>query len=164
MAALRAGASGFLLKDAPRDSLYAEVYTVAAGDALLARSVTKRLIEHRLRTCEPPAAPAGPPREADRREREVLTLLARGLSNAEIASCLHMSEPTVRTHVGRAYLKSTARHRAQAVVLAYESGLVQAGHPGPLTRARHASSVRVQTSRSSSANRGPVQPRRASAE
>jgi DNA-binding NarL/FixJ family response regulator len=130
MAALRAGASGFLLKDAPRDSLYAAVRTVAAGDALLAPSVTKRLIEQQLRTSEP--APELRRRLATMtdRELEVLGLLARGLSNAEIAGRLRVSEPTVRTHVGRVYVKTDTRDRAQAVVFAYESGLVRAGHAG----------------------------------
>jgi DNA-binding NarL/FixJ family response regulator len=130
MAALRAGASGFLLKDAPRDALYTAVRTVAAGDALLAPSVTKRLIEQQLRTSEP--APGLRRRLATMtdRELEVLGLLARGLSNAEIAGQLHLSEPTVRTHVGRVYVKTDARDRAQAVVFAYESGLVRAGHAG----------------------------------
>jgi DNA-binding NarL/FixJ family response regulator len=130
MAALRAGASGFLLKDAPRDSLYGAVRTVAAGDALLAPSVTKRLIEQQLRITEPPP---GLRRRLDSmtdREHEVLALLARGLSNADIADHLHLGEPTVRTHVGRIYGKAGARDRAQAVVFAYESGLVRAGHTG----------------------------------
>jgi DNA-binding NarL/FixJ family response regulator len=130
MAALRAGASGFLLKDAPRESLYAAVRTVAAGDALLAPSVTKRLIEQQLRTSDPPAALQHQLDTMTDREREVLVLLARGLSNLEIAEALHLGEPTVRTHVGRIYLKAGARDRAQAVVFAYESGLVRAGHTG----------------------------------
>jgi DNA-binding NarL/FixJ family response regulator len=128
MAALRAGASGFLLKDAPRDSLYAGVRTVAAGDALLAPSVTKRLIEQQLRTTEPPVALRRRLDTMTARERDVLGLLARGLSNADIAAQLHLGEPTVRTHVGRIYGKAGARDRAQAVVFAYESGLVRAGH------------------------------------
>ena len=127
MAALRAGASGFLLKDAPRASLYAAVRTVAAGDALLAPSVTKRVIEQQLRTSEPSAALQRQLAGMTDREREVLTLLARGLSNVEIAEQLHLGEPTVRTHVGRVYAKVGARDRAQAVVFAYESGLVRAG-------------------------------------
>ena len=128
MAALRAGASGFLLKDAPRDSLYAAVRTVAAGDALLAPSVTKRLIERQLRTTEPPVELRRRLDSMTDREREVLAMLARGLPNADIATQLHLGEPTVRTHVGRIYAKADARDRAQAVVFAYESGLVQAGH------------------------------------
>jgi DNA-binding NarL/FixJ family response regulator len=127
MAALRAGASGFLLKDAPRDSLYAAVRTVASGDALLAPSVTKRLIEQHLRTSEPPTELRRSLALLTDREREVLTLLARGMPNLEIAAHLYMGEPTVRTHVGRIYAKTGARDRAQAVVFAYESGLVRPG-------------------------------------
>jgi DNA-binding NarL/FixJ family response regulator len=130
MAALRAGASGFLLKDAPRDSLYAAVRTVAAGDALLAPSVTKRLIEQQMRTTEPPAGLRRSLEAMTDREREVLALVARGLSNSDIAAQMHLGEPTVRTHVGRIYAKADARDRAQAVVFAYESGLVKAGHTG----------------------------------
>jgi DNA-binding NarL/FixJ family response regulator len=130
MAALRAGASGFLLKDAPRDSLYGAVRTVASGDALLAPSVTRRLIEQQLRTTEPPPGLRRRLHSMTDREREVLTLLARGLSNTDIADHLHLGEPTVRTHVGRIYGKAGARDRAQAVVFAYESGLVRAGHTG----------------------------------
>jgi DNA-binding NarL/FixJ family response regulator len=130
MAALRAGASGFLLKDAPRDSLYAAVRTVAAGDALLAPSVTKRLIEQQMRTTEPPAGLRRSLEAMTDREREVLALLARGLSISDIAAQMHLGEPTVRTHVGRIYAKADARDRAQAVVFAYESGLVKAGHTG----------------------------------
>ena len=130
MAALRAGASGFLLKDAPRDSLDGAVRTVASGDALLAPRVTKRLIEQQLRTTEPPPGLRRRLHSMTDREREVLTLLARGLSNTDIADHLHLGEPTVRTHVGRIYGKAGARDRAQAVVFAYESGLVRAGHTG----------------------------------
>ena len=128
LAALRAGASGFLLKDAPRQTLYAAVRTVAAGDALLSPSITRRLIE------TAPADQRATRRAARRlaaltdREREVLTLLARGLTNAEIATSLHLGEPTVRTHVGRIYTKAGVRDRAQAVVFAYESELVRSGH------------------------------------
>jgi DNA-binding NarL/FixJ family response regulator len=128
LAALRAGASGFLLKDTPRETLYAAVRTVAAGDALLAPSVTRRLIEQHLRTAEPPEALLRGLASMTDREREVLTMLARGLRNDEIASAIHLGEPTVRTHVGRIYAKLGARDRAQAVVFAYESGLVRPGH------------------------------------
>ena len=129
LAALRAGASGFLLKDAPRDALYAAVRTVAAGDALLAPSVTRRLIERHLRLDQPsPELVAGLDRMTDR-ERQVLVLLARGLSNTEIATRLHLSEATVRTHIGHLFAKIGARDRAQAVVFAYESGIVHAGDP-----------------------------------
>ncbi|MGA9160350.1 MAG: response regulator transcription factor [Actinomycetota bacterium] len=123
--ALRAGASGFLLKDRPPEELVAAVRVVAAGDALLAPSVTRRLIEEFARR-----APAVKPTELDElteREREVLVLMARGLSNAEIARALFVAETTVKTHVGRVLHKLRLRDRAQAVVLAYESGLVQPG-------------------------------------
>jgi DNA-binding NarL/FixJ family response regulator len=123
--ALRAGASGFLLKDRPPEELVAAVRVIAAGEALLAPSVTRRLIEEFARR-----APAAKPAELDRlteREREVLVLMARGLSNAEIAKALFVAETTVKTHVGRVLHKLGLRDRAQAVVLAYESGLVQPG-------------------------------------
>jgi DNA-binding NarL/FixJ family response regulator len=124
--ALRAGASGFLLKDRPPEELVAAVRVVASGEALLAPSVTRRLIE------EFASRPRGPvPRheldELTDREREVLTLMARGLSNAEVAEHLFIAETTVKTHVGRVLQKLGLRDRAQAVVLAYESGLVRPG-------------------------------------
>jgi DNA-binding NarL/FixJ family response regulator len=127
LGALRAGASGFLLKDAPRDSLYAAVRTVAAGDALLAPSVTRRLIERHVRLTQPPAELLHRVSRLTHRERDVLTLLARGLSNTEIAATLHLGEATVRTHVGHLFAKIGARDRAQAVVFAYEAGIVRAG-------------------------------------
>jgi DNA-binding NarL/FixJ family response regulator len=123
--ALRAGASGFLLKDRPPEELVAAVRVIAAGEALLAPSVTRRLIEEFARR-----APAVKPAALDQlteREREVLVLMARGLSNAEIARTLFVAETTVKTHVGRVLHKLGLRDRAQAVVLAYESGLVQPG-------------------------------------
>ena len=123
--ALRAGASGFLLKDRPPEELVAAVRVIASGEALLAPSVTRRLIEEFARR-----APAVKPTELDElteREREVLVLMARGLSNAEIARALFVAETTVKTHVGRVLHKLRLRDRAQAVVLAYESGFV---HPG----------------------------------
>jgi DNA-binding NarL/FixJ family response regulator len=123
---LRAGASGFLLKDTPPEQLVAAVRVVAAGDALIAPTITKRLIEQFVR-----AAPAGAPpaalEELTPREVEVLTLIARGLSNGEIASELVLSEATVKTHVKRVLRKLGARDRVQAVVLAYEAGLVTPG-------------------------------------
>jgi DNA-binding NarL/FixJ family response regulator len=125
--ALKAGASGFLLKDAPRDQLVGAVRTVAAGDALLAPALVRRLIEDFVRR---PAPGAGPPAELDdltERELEVLTLIARGFANAEIAARLFVSEATVRTHVTHILAKLGLRDRVQAVVLAYESGLVQPG-------------------------------------
>ena len=123
--ALRAGASGFLLKDRPPEELVAAVRVVAAGDALLAPSVTRRLIEEFSKRA--PGASRAELAELTDREREVLVLIARGLSNAEIARALFVAETTVKTHVGRILAKLRLRDRAQAVVLAYESGLVQPG-------------------------------------
>ena len=124
--ALRAGASGFLLKDRPPEELVQAVRVVAAGDALLAPTVTRRLIEEFAHRPGAPAAPAALDELTDR-EREVLVLMARGRSNAEIAGDLFVAETTVKTHVGRVLHKLGLRDRAQAVVLAYESGLVQPG-------------------------------------
>ena len=124
--ALRAGASGFLLKDRPPEELVAAIRLVARGEALLAPSVTRRLIE-RFATLPPEPAPPRGLEELTDREREVLVLMARGRSNAEIAGDLFVAETTVKTHVGRVLHKLGLRDRAQAVVLAYESGLV---HPG----------------------------------
>jgi DNA-binding NarL/FixJ family response regulator len=125
--ALTAGASGFLLKDAPPEQLIAAIQVVAGGDALLAPSITRRLIEEFVRR---PPPRSGPPRRLGGltgRELEVLRLLARGLSNAEIAAELVLGEATVKTHVGNLLTKLGLRDRVQAVVLAYESGLVQPG-------------------------------------
>ena len=124
--ALRAGASGFLLKDVLPEDLVAAVRVVAAGDALIAPTITKRLIEQFART----APPSTPPPELSRltpRELEVLTLIAHGLSNSEIADELVLSEATVKTHVKRVLSKLNVRDRVQAVVLAYEAGLVTPG-------------------------------------
>ena len=126
--ALRAGASGFLLKDVPAEQLVAGIRVVADGEALLAPSVTRRLLEEFARSA--PAAAAEPPpglNELTPRELEVLTLMARGLSNAEIAAELVVSDTTVKTHVARVLMKLGLRDRIQAVVLAYETGLVQPG-------------------------------------
>jgi DNA-binding NarL/FixJ family response regulator len=125
--ALRAGASGFLLKDVPAEQLVAGVRVVAGGEALLAPSVTRRLLEEFARGA--PAAAAPPPgfEELTPREVEVLTLMARGRSNAEIAAELVVSDTTVKTHVGRVLMKLGLRDRIQAVVLAYESGLIRPG-------------------------------------
>ena len=123
--ALRIGASGFLLKDAPADRLLDAVRVAAAGEALLAPSITRRLIEQFTRAAKP--EPGGvPARLADlsSRELEVLTLVARGLSNAEIAAELILGENTVKTHVAHVLSKLGLRDRVQAVVLAYETGLV----------------------------------------
>jgi DNA-binding NarL/FixJ family response regulator len=130
--ALRAGASGFLLKDAPADQLVTAIRVVAAGEALLAPSVTRRLIEefaHRPPSNARPAAVEA----LSPRELEVLRLVARGLSNAEIAGELYVGDATVKTHVSRILQKLTLRDRVQAVVLAYESGLLQ---PGRADKAR----------------------------
>jgi DNA-binding NarL/FixJ family response regulator len=129
--ALRAGASGFLLKDSPRADLIAAVRAAAAGNALLAPSVTRRLIEAFAR--RPPEAAPSPARLAalTAREREVLVRLARGGSNSEIASDLFVSEATVKTHVGNLLAKLGLRDRVQAVILAYETGIIVPGDPAP---------------------------------
>jgi len=129
--ALRAGASGFLLKDAPPEQLVDGIRAVCSGDALLAPSVTRRVIEEFVRR-PPEAARTVPPEveELTPRENEVLKLIARGLSNAEIAQHLVVSETTVKTHVARVLMKMGLRDRVQAVVMAYESGLVQPGEAG----------------------------------
>jgi DNA-binding NarL/FixJ family response regulator len=128
--ALRAGASGFLLKDVPADQLVAGIRLVAEGDALLAPSVTRRLIQEFSRSSRGRAErPAGLD-ELTPREVEVFRLLARGMSNAEIADDLIVSETTVKTHVARILMKLEVRDRVQAVVLAYESGVVAPGDAG----------------------------------
>jgi DNA-binding NarL/FixJ family response regulator len=125
--ALQAGASGFLLKDVPPEQLVDGIRAVAAGDALLAPSVTRRLIEEFVRSGSTPPRPAAGLSELTARELEVLRAIARGLSNAEIAAELVVSETTVKTHVAHLLMKLDVRDRVQAVVLAYESGLVQRG-------------------------------------
>ncbi len=125
--ALRAGASGFLLKDAPPEELIAAIAVVARGDALIAPAITRRLIAEFARRPSPGGAAAGRLAELTARELEVLRLLARGLSNAEIAAELILGEATVKTHVGNVLFKLDVRDRVQAVVLAYESGLVTPG-------------------------------------
>jgi DNA-binding NarL/FixJ family response regulator len=126
--ALHAGASGFLLKSAPPRELAGAVRTVAAGEALLAPEITRRMIEEYVRRPRPSTArPAGLERLTPR-ELEVLGLIARGRSNAEIGAELFLSEPTVKTHVTRILAKLALRDRVQAVVFAYECGLVQPGH------------------------------------
>lgn len=124
--ALRAGASGFLLKDALPEALAAAVRAVAVGDALLAPRITRRLIEDFARRRKPATSPPGLS-ELTEREMEVLRLVATGLSNAEIAQRLYVGESTVKTHVGHVLSKLELRDRVQAVVLAYESGLVEPG-------------------------------------
>ena len=132
--ALKAGASGFLLKDAPAAELVRAVRVVADGEALLAPSVTKRLIADftgRPRAGSPASVPAEKQlAQLTPRELEVLTLIARGMSNAEISAGLVIAEQTTKTHVGRILMKLGLRDRAQAVVLAYESGLVTPGDDG----------------------------------
>ena len=125
--ALRAGASGFLLKDTPPADLLAAIRVVAAGDALLAPSVTRRLIAEFARRPEPSAVTPAALAALTDREREVLALVARGLSNAEIAELLVVSGATAKTHVSRVLTKLHARDRAQLVMLAYETGLVTPG-------------------------------------
>ena len=125
--ALRGGASGFLLKDAPRHDLIAAVHAAAAGDALLAPSVTRMLIETFAR--KPPELAPAPSRLATltAREHDILRLVARGRSNAEIAADLFVSEATVKTHVGHVLAKLGLRDRVQAVIMAYEAGIVTPG-------------------------------------
>ncbi|CAM5705026.1 response regulator [Streptomyces fumanus] len=131
--ALRAGASGFLLKDAGPERLLAAVAAVHGGDALFAPAVTRRLVEAFTRVSHPAPADSGPPPGLDTltgRETEVLRLVARGLTNAETADRLFISEATVKTHLNRAMSKLRLASRAQAVVLAYETGLVTPGDRG----------------------------------
>jgi DNA-binding NarL/FixJ family response regulator len=125
-AGLRAGASGFMLKDVAPEELFHAIRVVAAGEALLAPTVTRRLIAEFARSRRPARPTPGLDLLTDR-EREVLTEVARGHSNVEIAGRLHMSPATAKTHVGRILMKLAARDRAQLVVAAYESGLVTAG-------------------------------------
>ena len=126
--ALRAGASGFLLKDVPPEDLVAAIRVVAAGDAVVAPNITRRLLDRfasSLPTTQPPSPTALD--ALTERELEVLTLMGRGLSNGEIAAELYLGETTVKTHVGRVLMKLQLRDRVQAVVLAYETGLVRPG-------------------------------------
>ncbi|GIG39591.1 response regulator [Cellulomonas phragmiteti] len=133
LAAIRAGASGFLLKDAPPEEMLAAIRTVHRGDAVIAPSSTRRLLEHLVTALPDDAAPSAdhPAQHAvaqlTEREREVLVLMARGRSNTEIGQDLFVAEATVKTHVGRILAKVGARDRVQAVVVAYEAGLVRAG-------------------------------------
>jgi DNA-binding NarL/FixJ family response regulator len=126
-AALRAGASGFLLKDAPPDQLLGAIRVVANGEALLAPSVTRRLIEEFVSRPEPYPHSEDALADLTAREREVLALVARGRSNAELASELMMSPATAKTHVSRLLTKLNARDRAQLVMIAYETGLAVRG-------------------------------------
>jgi DNA-binding NarL/FixJ family response regulator len=125
--AMRAGASGFLLKDASRDQLATAVRTVSAGEALLAPSITRRLIQDFCRGPAPDGAADQATRQLTGRELEVVKLVAQGLSNAEIAARLHLSDATVKSHVARILAKLGLRDRVQIVVLAYETGIVRPG-------------------------------------
>lgn len=128
MRAIKAGASGFLLKDAPPEDMLAAIRTVHQGDAVIAPSSTKRLLDHLVDVLpDRDRAPASVLDRLTEREREVLVLMARGRSNTEIASDLVVAEATVKTHVGRILAKLDCRDRVQAVVLAYETGLVTPG-------------------------------------
>ena len=129
--AMRAGASGYLLKDTPANELVTAVRVIANGDALLSPSVTRRLIEHFASSQpEPEAVTASLPDDLTDREREALELLAHGLSNREIAARMFIGEATAKTHVSRLLTKLGVRDRVQAVVLAYETGLVRPGASG----------------------------------
>jgi DNA-binding NarL/FixJ family response regulator len=128
--ALRAGAAGFLLKDAPRERLIEAIRVVHSGEALLSPSITRRLIEDFAARSDPLEPPAAVLAELTPREREVLGLVAHGLSNAEIAARLVVTEATVKSHVGAVLLKLGLRDRVQAVVFAYEHGIVVAGEAG----------------------------------
>jgi DNA-binding NarL/FixJ family response regulator len=129
--ALHAGASGFLLKDVPPEQLVAGIRTVHEGDSLLAPAVTSRLIQAFVRDHPPPAAPVPELADLTPRELDILKHVARGLSNAEIAGELVLSTTTVKTHVGRVLAKLGLRDRVQAVVLAYETGIIRAGASPP---------------------------------
>jgi DNA-binding NarL/FixJ family response regulator len=128
--ALRAGAAGFLLKDAPRERLVEAIHVVLRGDALLSPSITRRLIEDFAARTDPLEPPVALLDQLTAREREVLGLVARGYSNSEIAQRLVVSEATVKSHVGSVLSKLALRDRVQAVVFAYEHGIVVPGEPG----------------------------------
>jgi DNA-binding NarL/FixJ family response regulator len=132
--ALKAGASGFLLKRTRPEDLIAAIHTVAAGEALLSPSVTRHVIDRMA--CQPLVGRGGDPRlgELTPREREVLGLIARGLDNREIAATLVVEETTVKSHVKRVLAKLAVRDRVQAVIVAYESGLVEAGRASASTK------------------------------
>ncbi|MFD0148738.1 response regulator [Streptomyces sp. NPDC055721] len=127
---LRAGASGFLVKDAQPEELLAGIRAVASGDAVVAPSLTRRLLDAYIQHLPQAAAPSAPPQEDPRlsslteREREILTVVGQGWTNTEIAERLHLAESTVKTHIGRILAKTGARDRVQAVILAYDTQLV----------------------------------------
>ncbi len=129
--ALKAGASGFLLKDSPPERLAEAIRVVAAGEALLAPAITRRLIEEHVRGPRPGQAVPSELEELTEREAEVLRLVARGASNAEIAERLYLSQATVKTHVAAVLTKLGVRDRTQAVVRAYETGFVRPGYREP---------------------------------
>jgi DNA-binding NarL/FixJ family response regulator len=140
--ALRAGASGFMLKDVTAQQLIDAVHVVAAGDALLAPSVTRRLLDRFAGTL--PAADEGRAKAVASltdREREILTLLASGFSNAELAKHLYLSEPTIKTHLTSIFRKLGVRDRVQAVIAAYEARLVEPGHHGLAGTPAHGSGI-----------------------
>jgi DNA-binding NarL/FixJ family response regulator len=128
--ALRAGAAGFLLKDAPREQLLEAIRVVHGGEALLSPSITRRLIEDFAARTDPLEPPTALLDALTPREREVLVLVARGFSNGEVAKRLVVTEATVKSHVGSILMKLDLRDRVQAVVFAYEHGIVTAGEPG----------------------------------
>ena len=136
--ALRAGAGGFMLKSSPPDRLVDAIHVVAGGEALLAPSLTQRLIAEHVRRPPPRAGIPEELRELTEREREVLVLVARGLSNDEIAATLVVSLATVKTHVNRILMKLRLRSRAQAVVTAYETGLIRPGESSDAGTEEHA--------------------------
>ena len=127
---MRAGAAGFLLKDAPRERLLEAIRVVHGGDALLSPSITRRLVEDFATRTDPPEPPAAVLERLTPRERQVLGLVARGYSNNEIAQRLVVTEATVKSHVGSILSKLSLRDRVHAVVFAYEHGIVIAGDPG----------------------------------
>jgi len=129
--AVRAGASGFLLKSVPPPQLVAAIQGVAAGDTLLAPEITRRMLEEYVRRPPPGGEPPAPLSDLTDRELNVLRLIAVGSSNTEIAATLFVSEATIKTHINRLFRKLGVRDRIQAVVLAYETGLVRPGEGGP---------------------------------
>jgi DNA-binding NarL/FixJ family response regulator len=131
--ALKAGASGFILKTAPADELVRAIRSAAAGDTLVSPAITRRLIEEYIRKPVPTTTTPDPLARLTDRELDVLRLVAQGFSNAEIAKDLYLSQATVKTHVNRILTKTNARNRVQAVVLAYESGFVVRGTGRPIS-------------------------------